>query len=72
MSALIILYFPACDYSWSVGNNEGIKKGHVKVHLDNDSKNATVILKAYDFDPSSEWFGFGLSYDSKMVNIMKP
>ena len=55
-----------------MGNHEGIKKGHVRVHLDNDSKNATVILRAYDFDASSEWFGFGLSYDSQMVNIMKP
>lgn len=56
-----------CYFWWSVKNSDGNLVGEVMVRK-NDEMDATVSLKAYDFDADSEWLGFGVSLDQSMAN----
>ena len=51
-------------------NASQIAVGEVNIVLDSsDMKDrwAEIQIRAYDFDPETEWVGFGISYNQRMV-----
>ena len=52
-------------------NNQAGMEGEVLIQINPDQGLANITMRAYNFNPVSEWFGIGISYDQQMVcNIL--
>ena len=65
-----VLIFLACDYKWMVENNQGQLEAEVEIQLQLERQIANVSVRAYSFDPNSQWLGIGISYDQFMVCVV--
>ena len=53
----------------------GTQIAFVNVTIENDwvtNRNATITITVYNFDPTYQWFGFGISNDMSMVSAFEP
>ena len=54
-------------------NNQGQLEAEVMIDLHVDKEDATITMRAYNFDPSSQWLAIGFSNNRFMVNAnMRP